>query len=64
MAATKYLFRFAVSQNLGPKEICNCINRILSEGNTRCMFVTAIVGLIDEEKRCVTMANAYVIIHR
>jgi len=58
MAATKYLFRFAVSQNLGPKEICNCINRILSEGNTRYMFVTAIVGLIDEEKRCVTLANA------
>jgi anti-sigma regulatory factor (Ser/Thr protein kinase) len=58
MAATVTLFRMATRHVSTPAEIMTELNRILSEGNSHMMFVTAFIGKIDLQHGLLTYCNA------
>lgn len=58
MAVTLMLIREFAKMDLSPAEILSKVNDTLSENNPSLLFLTAIVGIYDSDKKTYTYANA------
>ena len=58
MSATKALINKTVDQTYSSKEIVEKVNKELASNNTRCMFVTLILGVVDIKTHECEMTNA------